>query len=266
VGADLLSTIHEEIIPRLMMAHTTHPLPQLCADARLPPTPEEVLEFAKLCIREDLSLALSYIEKMCADGLSLEAVLLDLVAPSARALGDEWVADNTSFTEVTAGLCTLQQVVHTLGPSFAPPAPHRGSIVLASVQPEQHTLGIFLLGEFLRREGWGVHVAPTMPEPELLSLVGSQHIEVVGLSVGNTGLLGPLGALLRKLKKVSLNRKIGVLLGGPLPLDEYAKEHGVSCCSDPRDAVQWVENHAISIMRGRNGARRTGRGTRSAKQ
>lgn len=260
---DLLAAVHEQIIPRLMIAHTMNPLPEgACADARLPPTPDEIREFATIAVAEDLPAALSMIQTMCAAGLSLEAVLLDLVGPTARALGDDWLADTRTFTEVTVGLGTLQQVVHTLGPSFAPPRDHRGFVVLAAVQPEQHTLGIYLLGEFLRREGWGVNVAPTMPDAELLELVSTQHVEMVGLSVGNTALLAPLAILMRKVKKTSTNRNIGILLGGPLELDAYSKMHGVSCCSDPLDAVRWLENHASSVTRGGSASRRPARGSR----
>lgn len=245
--AELLATIHDEIIPRLMLAHGADPLrEQVCPDARLPPTQVEVNEFAVIAVSEDVPAALAFVEKMCSDGLSLESILLDLIAPAARLLGEHWLADLRPFTEVTSGLCTLQQVVHILGPSFAPAREHRGFVVLVAVQPEQHTLGLYLLGEFLRRAGWGVQVAATMPDSELLALVKSQHVEMVGISVSNSSLLTLLSALIASIKKVARNPKMAILLGGPLELGEFAAENGVSACRDPRDAVHWLDKRVTS--------------------
>jgi MerR family transcriptional regulator, light-induced transcriptional regulator len=252
--SDLLTTIQEEIIPRLMLAHCADPVrpPPVCADARLPPTPEEVVAFAQLAVDEELASSLAFVEKVCADGLSLEVVLLELIAPAARVLGEQWLDDTRSFTEVTVGLGTLQQLVHVLGPSFAPGVQHRGFIVLLAPQAEQHTLGIYLLGEFLRRAGWGVQVAPSMSDTELLDLVRSEHVEMVGISVSNTDLLAHVAKLIAAVKKASTNPDVAVLLGGPLPeLVDYAPKNGATYCTDPRDAVRWLEQHVSLHPNGR---------------
>ena len=44
---------------------------------------------------------------MNRQGLSLEVVMLDLVAPAARLLGEQWKEDLRGFTEVSAGLGML---------------------------------------------------------------------------------------------------------------------------------------------------------------
>ena len=51
-------------------------------------------------------------------GASVETLYLDLLAPTARHLGDLWDADVCDFTEVTVGLGRLQQVLHELSPAF----------------------------------------------------------------------------------------------------------------------------------------------------
>ena len=72
--------------------------------------------------------------------------MLDLIAPAARMLGDGWVDDTRTFTDVTFGLGILQQVVHTFGPTLAPQDGNRGSVVLVAAPSEQHTLGVHVLG------------------------------------------------------------------------------------------------------------------------
>jgi methanogenic corrinoid protein MtbC1 len=246
--ADLLATIEEQIIPRLVLAHIAEGLaPAPCPDARPPPTKDEVEAFAQIAACQDLPSTLAYIETMCRDGLTLESVLLDLVTPAARLLGAQWQDDLRGFNEVTTGLGTLQQAVQVLGPSFAPALAHRGLVVLVAAPREQHTLGIYLVGEFLRRAGWGVQLDPSMSEPEIAELVATERVEMVGISVSNPELLGALSAFIATIRKASCNPKMGIVLGGSVQLADYAKENGCAVCSgDPRDAVLWLEHHVKS--------------------
>lgn len=244
--SDLLATIQSEIIPRLAFAHRTDPLsPALCTESRLPPTDNELAEFARLATCHDLTGAMAFVEARAREGLSLEVILLDLVGATARLLGEQWLSDLRSFTEVGAGLGTLQQVVHILGPSFAPTLPHRGLVVLVAAPGEQHTLGLYMVGEFIRRAGWGVQVAPNISTADLVGLVASERVEMLGFSVSTDELLRPLAGLIELVQGASCNPDLTIMLGGPLELTDYAASCGASLCtSDPRDAVRWLERHA----------------------
>lgn len=248
--SDLLATIESEIIPRLAFAHRADPLsPTLCPESRQPPTEAELAEFARIATCHDLSGALAFVESLARQGLSLEILLLELVGATARLLGTQWETDLRSFTEVSAGLGTLQQVVHILGPSFAPTLPHRGLVVLVAAPGEQHTLGLYMVGEFLRRAGWGVQVAPTISNAGLVDLVATERVEMLGISVSNDELLRPLAGLIESVQGASCNPDMSIMLGGPLELSDYATQCGVSLCtSDPRDAVRWLERHANLTM------------------
>jgi methanogenic corrinoid protein MtbC1 len=184
-----------------------------CPDARLPPTEEEVAEFAQISVEQNLSRALEFVEAIGREGISLEAVLLQLVAPAARLLGDQWLSDVRTFTDVTFGLATIHQVVNVLGPSFASGIPDRGFVVLVAAPSEQHTLGIYLLAEFIRRAGWGVQVEPSMPEVELIELVRDQHVAMVGISVSNLDLVASLARLVTRVKLASRNHDLLVMVG-----------------------------------------------------
>jgi MerR family transcriptional regulator, light-induced transcriptional regulator len=244
--ADLLATIEAEIIPRLMLAHRTDPIsPALCADSRLPPTTEEIYEFAKRAACHDLAGCLAFVETICREGASLEVVLLELVAPAARLLGEHWKLDLRTFTEVSAGLGTLQQVLHILGPSFAPALPHRGLVVLLAAPGEQHTLGLYLVGEFIRRAGWGVQIDPGMSKEDLVNLLRSERVEMVGFTVSNTQLVPALAPMIEAARAASLNPSLEIIVGGSIDLTEFAATHAVSlCASDARDAVRRLEQHA----------------------
>jgi methanogenic corrinoid protein MtbC1 len=242
--SDLLTTIREQIIPQLVLSHCADSLVANECDApRLPPTSEEVSAFARLAVAQDVASALGFVEGLVREGLSLESVLLDLVAPAARLLGDEWAMDEIGFTEVTVGLSTLQHVVHVLGPSHPSELLHRGLVLLVAAPGEQHTLGIYLLGELLRRAGWGVHVGASMSDGELLEFVSSESVKAVGISVSHQELVKPLPALIGALRRASLNAHMGIMIGGAADLSDVAQATQAYWCRDPRDAARWLARH-----------------------
>jgi methanogenic corrinoid protein MtbC1 len=247
---DLLATIHEKIIPQLVLTHCEIGKGGACPDLRPPPTDQEVAAFAAIAVREDDTAALGFVEGLASQGVSLEAVLLHLVAPAARLLGDEWLDDLRTFTEVTIGLGTLQRIVHVLGPSFAPDTANRGLVVLIAAPSEQHTLGIYMLGEFLRKAGWGVLVEPNMSEDELVSMVGSQRVELLGISMSSSQGMKALGHLVTSVRRASVNSDLTIMMGGSLELRGAAEQLGALYCSDPREAVCWLEQRVLARRQG----------------
>ena len=85
---------------------------------------------------------------------------MELFAPTARHLGEMWEADTCSFADVTIGLSRLQQLMQTLSASFCEERVTVGrspsALMLPASPGEQHTLGLYMVSEFFRREGWDV--------------------------------------------------------------------------------------------------------------
>jgi len=221
---DLVTTIEGEIIPRLMLAHSsgTAERPSVRSDmARL--DDEDVVEFARLVMGQDFSLARSYIDMARARGVGLETIFLDLMAPTARLLGELWKTDDCDFTDVTIGLSRLQQLLRELGPAF------QGSladcsdgrrVLLAPAPGEQHTFGLFMTEEFFRRSGWQV-VSEMNASPEALSdIVRREWFSVVGFSLSGQRWLSELAAAIEIVRQNSRNQSIGIMVGGQLFLEQ----------------------------------------------
>lgn len=243
--AALLATVHERLVPALVTAHWTEARAfEDCAEGRAPPTESEVADLARLALNQDMPGALAFVESLLKRGLSLEVTLLHLISPAARLLGEQWQTDETSWAEVTVGLGTLQQLVHVFGPAFALGAAHRGLVVLVATPHEQHTLGLYVLGEFFRRDGWNLLVEPGMSDDELLNLVGSDHVDMVGVSIGSAELIEPAGRRIAAVKRASRNRHIAIMVGGALDLSSAAASFGATFFGNPRDAVAWLNARA----------------------
>lgn len=239
-----MQTIEDQVIPRLVLAHSHAPYDAArCPDARLPPTQEEVADFADLAVAQDMGSVLAVVEGMSRDGLGLESLLIDLVAPAAKLLGEQWLDDDRSFADVTLGLGLLQRLVAVLGGELHEPMNHRGVVLLAAPRGEQHTLAVQLVGELLLQAGWGVRVEIDTDEDDLLELVGSQPVVMVGLSVSNAFLVDPLARLVRRLKDASMNPDLVVMLGGAADLVDFAPRVGAIHCPSARHALDWLDRY-----------------------
>lgn len=248
---DLSETIEREIIPRLVLAHRGEEVEVACSGARGPPTEAEIIDFARISVSQDLDAALAVVDTLARDGLGLESIYMELITPTARLLGENWQTDLYTFSDVTAGLGTLQKLVQVLGPSFAPEAPHRGLCVLVAAPGEQHTLGLFLVGEFLRRGGWGIELVPGMTQEELVALVSTAHVAMVGFTVSVSEHLPALGHTIRLVRAHSRNQDLPIMVGGAIDLVTFASEQDIKLLLAPRMVVEWMENWTRKNASGR---------------
>lgn len=158
------------------------------------------------------------IEALLARGVSAEAIYVELLGPTAYALGEMWVADTCDFVDVTVGLGRIQRALRSLSRVFlggdADGKAASGKALLSCVPGEQHTLGLFLVAEFMMRDGWGVSLGPPVAEHDLLDLVRHDWFDVIGFSVACDTRLADLHRIIRKVRHASRNHDLGVMVGG----------------------------------------------------
>ena len=148
---------------------------------------------------------------------------LGLVTQAARALGTLWDEDRCDFTQVTIGLGRLQQVVRALSPDFQLAAvnhPQPPNVLLVPAPGEQHTFGLLLVSEFFQREGWSVTGGPATAAEEAIAIVRDTWVDVVGCSIAAPSRFEGLATCIRTLRRVSRNRDLGIMVGGPLLLHQ----------------------------------------------
>ena len=235
-------TIESEVIPRLMLAHRNFPKVSK-EQAASHAGPDDVVELARIVIEHNTHVALTYVQTLLDQGVPIEAVYMELIAPTARILGEMWKADLCDFTDVTVGLSRLQQLVHELSPEFERETARRFEghrILLVPMPGEQHTLGLMLIEEYFRRSGWDCCTSAPKDVRDLVRLVKSQHIDVVGLSASWGVLLEGIASAIQAMRKASLNKSVVILVGGAIFLEnpEYAARVGADgTAEDGRHAV-----------------------------
>ncbi len=241
--AKLAKTIEGEIIPRLLLAHQADLSSERSVAAAGELTPDDVQEFGALVLALDHTRAYAFIEEKRAQGRPLESVIMDLLAPTASYLGELWKADRCSFTEVTVGLSRLRQMLRDLSPDFESEAPgwrHGRRALLLATPGEQHTFGLFVVEAFFRREGWDVSGHQIDSPDEVAHLVDRQWFAIAGFSLSSDRFIDRLASLIRVVRRHSCNREIGILVGGPVFLEQpdLAERLGAdACAADGRMAV-----------------------------
>ncbi len=253
--ARLVRTIEGEIVPRLVLARRVSAPEAVNQRQVRAPDACDVTELVRLLLAHDTGVASAYVETVRQRGASLEMICLDLLAPAARELGLLWEEDECDFMQVTVGLCRLHQVLRDLSPAFGiEDIEHEADrrILLSPYPGDQHTFGITVVAQFLRRAGWDVWHEFPRNSAELLELTRQNWFAAVGLSVGSEARLEDVAATIGALRQASRNRAIGVLVGGPILVDkpELAASIGADAtAADGRQAVQQAER-----IRSRQGA------------
>lgn len=99
----LSDLVEREIIPRLV---ASHPLAGKHGGNRGSGeiTAEEIDEFAPLSLQVEADHLLDYVEGILNRGVGIDTVMVDLLAPAARRLGEYWEEDRCDFVDVTMGL------------------------------------------------------------------------------------------------------------------------------------------------------------------
>ncbi len=217
---DLAATIETAIIPRLLLSHGGgRSMNDLSPQRPVNVTPQTVDVFTQLVFSPDNAEAIDFIEDVVSRGLRIERVLLDLLAPSARLMGEMWTADQVSFVDVTLGLSRIQQLLRQLRnmtDGSAVSAVNKGRALLVPAPGEQHTFGLRVVEEFLLRDGWEVRSNLRATEHDILQLAAEDSYDFVGLSLSAERLLPELQSAIAKLRKCSRNRTVRVMVGGVL--------------------------------------------------
>jgi methanogenic corrinoid protein MtbC1 len=213
----LEQTIETEIIPRLLIAHRGAAAADPVAPASV--REEDVAEFAHLILEHEISVSAAFLDVLSSRGLSAEQVMVDLLAPVARRLGEMWERDERDFVEVTIALSRIQHLVRALSPAFqngAVPRDAKRHALLVPTPGEQHTLGIMIVEEFFRRSGWLCTSMIEASGDALLGAVRRESFDVVGLSASCETFIEATASAIDIVRKNSKNRKVIVIVGGTL--------------------------------------------------
>lgn len=231
--------VQSEIIPQLMLLHRG-----FVAEPVKPafkPDVDQVAAFTDLALAQDEAPMVEAFSALVAQGYPVDRLFLDLLAPSAALLGRMWDEDLCDFIEVTTGVARLQCLVARFPVDGAiVPLDGERRLLLMSAPGEQHTFGVRIVEQFLRRAGWVVSSGLASSPEEIAALVASEWFGVVGLTLSNDTGVDQLKMTIRSVREASCNRSIGVMVGGPVFLEKPELVQRVGADASAVDAATAV--------------------------
>ncbi|MFJ8802795.1 B12-binding domain-containing protein [Streptomyces sp. NPDC102487] len=117
-------------------------------------------------------------------GLTGEALLLDLVAPVQRKVGEEWAANRITVAQEHAATAINDRATAAISHCYAEHRTgSRGRITVACVDGEWHGLPARLVAEVLKLRGWKVdYLGAQVPTTHLITHIHQTGPELVALS------------------------------------------------------------------------------------
>ncbi len=208
--------IENEIIPRLLQARHDAEVRMKALDK--PTMPEEVVEFAELVLSGDEAAVQENVNRLREDGVSIETLYLELFTGTARRLGEFWTADRCNFVQVTLGMMLLQRLVRDLEADFQAEAPAAffggHSSLLLALPGEQHNLGLSIVAQYFRRDGWDVFGEMFTSSGALVDMVRDHDFNMIGLSASCDVHLEAMASRIAMVRRASRNKSIVIMVGG----------------------------------------------------
>ena len=244
----LARVVAAQIVPRLASAHRT---PHESREPR--PTneaPEHLSDFTRLLLSFDATVALSCIRGLRRQGLSPQAIFLDLLAPAARRLGALWESDELDFVAVTLGVGRLHKlmlIIDSEGQTELAPPVDRCAILLPT-PGDGHSFAAAMVDTFFRAAGWR---APVVSSSDSLMALGTQWVDVIGFSLSCERYLENLREAVAQARRMSKNPCLFVLVGGRPFLENPDRVQSVGADATAPDAPTAVDMARRLLERGR---------------
>ena len=209
--------IEGDIIPRLLMAHSIRG-GTVTRLGKAEIAPDDATRFALLPLRLDVAGLLGEVDSFVAQGVSVEAIYLDLLAPAARRLGEMWSADECDFIDVTMGLWRLQEVMRDISarvPVKRPfPAPDANRALFAPMPGDQHYFGAMIIDDIFARAGWSSTLLTRPLRKELLDALSKEPYDLVGLTLSRDCPSSAITNIIKAMRSVSANPHLSIIIGG----------------------------------------------------
>lgn len=244
--------IEHEIIPRLLAAHWRSDRGEVGSGGQI--HPEDIDKFAPLTMDLEADALLDEVETYIGRGVSADSLLIDLLAPTARKLGEYWEEDRVDFVDVTMGLWRLQQVMRDVSARRTPVINGVGASRRSLFSPypgDQHNFGTMMIEEFFAQAGWDTDILLETDRHGLLQRLAAAPYDIVGLTISNDCTSEALASLLKAMRSVSRNPNIRVMIGGRVILenpDLVAESGADATANDPRDALHRAERLVEALL------------------
>jgi len=146
----------------------------------VPGTTERFLDLAESGLPRP---AIDFAIELTGRGLPLDRLILDLLGPTQQQVGHLWQSNRWSVAQEHAASAVVDGVLSAIALQTSPRRAGQGSVLVACVEGEYHSLAARLGAELLRYDGWEVaFLGASLPASDLQSFAAIAAPDVVVLS------------------------------------------------------------------------------------
>jgi MerR family transcriptional regulator, light-induced transcriptional regulator len=174
----------------------------------------------------DANRASEVIDGLLEGGADPRAIATDVLGPALTVIGNLWASGEISVAQEHLA-SAIVMAVYDHPARLLPQAPTGDRlVVLAGTPGELHVIGLRMVADFLRADGWRVlPLGAATPADDLVAFVAERHPDVVGLSTALTTHLRDVQEIVAALR--ALPRPPVVIVGGAAYADDPALAEGV---------------------------------------
>lgn len=188
---------------------------------------ERIHFLADLFLSRDAEEAKLAVDRVLGDGVSINDTIDHVLPAVARLLGERWFADDISFVDVSIGTARLQETVRSLRARerAIPAATERVARVLMVIPAsEEHTFGMVVAADQLRRRGLLVDLSVAERRQELALRVRNANYKMIGITASGVRTVAAVKELVDNIRR-NAQQFTPIVLGGAIAeADEQLKE------------------------------------------
>jgi excisionase family DNA binding protein len=154
------------------------------------------------------------VEAALGSGMEPETVLLEVIAPTLRSIGELWEQGKLSIADEHRASATATRLISRLGARFGRRGHKRGTVIVTAPAGEMHSVPIAMAANLLRWHGFGVVELGADTPAEALAEAALAEPDLVAVAIGCTAKNSPQSARRAIAALRQSTPKVPVLLGG----------------------------------------------------
>ncbi|MCJ7649090.1 MAG: corrinoid protein, partial [Candidatus Lokiarchaeota archaeon] len=180
-----------------------------------------------------------------AEGLNLLEVVEHGFGAGIRKIGDLWDEGEFFLPELMLGGNIMQEAMELLLPHLKEHSEtfNRGTIVIATIEGDIHSIGKTIVGTMLSANGYDVHdLGADVPAEKIVDEAIRVNANIIGVSALLTTTMTGQKRVVEILKEREIRSKFKVILGGAPVSRKWVEECGADGYADSAvDAVKLVK-------------------------
>jgi methanogenic corrinoid protein MtbC1 len=149
------------------------------------------------------------------EGISVEQVYLEVLAPAQAEVGRLWMTGKATVAQEHVATSITQSALGALSARVHPAEPVGRRVVVAGISPELHDIGIQMVSDFFELAGWDIcYLGANSPLEALVTAVEAWRPDVVALSMTMATHLAALREAIAAIRATDAGSRARVLVGG----------------------------------------------------